>query len=324
LSFFESQFAADALMAQLPADGPAALVRMICSGLDASEMATALFAPDDTLAYMSPSFIRLWDVQPGARTFDDLVRHSHKTGTVLLFSTNDVDAWLEMAHGKRRSKPQRAFEIDMNDGRWFWASEATYDGGWMLLVMIDITQLKTNERVLRQARDAALLSAETDVLTGLYNRRYAMAQLGEAIDVAALAGTPLAMALLDLDHFKAINDSYGHDVGDQVLQHFADTGRRAVRSGDLLARVGGEEFLLLMRGVGEVDALNVLDRLRQRIAASKPVEGSSVCYTLSAGIAELRPGESLQQIFRRADQALYLAKQSGRNRVRLASELPPA
>jgi diguanylate cyclase (GGDEF)-like protein len=213
------------------------------------------------------------------------------------------------------ASPSAPFEIDMNDGRWHWVSETTYDDGWMLLTVIDITVLKTNERTLRQARDAALLSAETDVLTGLYNRRYVMAKLAESIEHSCLSCNPMSLALIDLDHFKSINDNYGHDIGDQVLQHFAETGKRSIRRGDLLARVGGEEFLLVMPIAQIRDAVNVLERLRDRIARSRPIEGRPLHYTMSTGIVELNHGDSPEQLFQRADRALYRAKQAGRNRV---------
>jgi diguanylate cyclase (GGDEF)-like protein len=295
------------------------IIDRIASGFESSGISLALFAPDDSIGFMSPAFRKLWDVQPEAKTFNDIMRQCHASGTGPIFSTNDIEAWLANAAAKRRSKPERAFEIDMNDGRWHWVSETTYADGWLLLTVIDITILKANERTLRQARDAALLSAETDVLTGLYNRRYVMAQLTALIEHSCLACRPMSLALIDLDHFKSINDGYGHDIGDQVLQHFASMGQRMVRTGDLLARVGGEEFLLLMPNAQEGDAVNVLERLRDRIARERPIEGRALRYTMSAGVVELIHGETPEQLFQRADRALYRAKQAGRNRVEMES-----
>ena len=295
---------------------PPAMVQHIAAGLAASGIGLCLFAPDDTLAYASPAFSRIWDLQPGARTFSDIMRHCHRAGTGPVITTDDIEAWLQMANGKRRRKPERGFEIDMVDGRWFWATEAMFDGGWLLLTLSDITQLKANERTLRQARDAAMYWAETDALTGLHNRRFIMRRLSELVQDAGVSVEPLSVALLDIDHFKTINDRHGHDIGDQILQHFATIGRLAVRKTDLLARVGGEEFLLLMPGANAAAAFTVVDRLRDQIAQSWPIGQGVLRYTLSAGVAQLGD-EDCQQLYKRVDQALYRAKDIGRNRVEI-------
>lgn len=294
---------------------PAALVERLAAGFEASSIAVSLTAPDDTIVYASPSYRALWDMQPGARTFADIMRHCYHAGTGPAFATNDIEQWLVTAQEKRRSAPQRSFEIDMRDGRWFWATETLFEDGWLWLAVVDITRLKANENVLRQDRDAALFWAETDMLTGLYNRRHAMKRLDEAVDTSGSHGLPLTIALIDIDHFKSINDGHGHDIGDQVLQHFAATGRMGVRIGDLLARVGGEEFLLIMPDATSCDGFNVADQMRGHVAQSWPVGEDVLRYTMSAGVAQLRAGETAHQLYHRADRALYRAKASGRNRV---------
>ncbi len=293
---------------------PDLVLRMV-SGFAASGVGMALLTPEDTIAYASPVFAELWDIQPGARNFSDILRHCHEAGTGPVIATDDFDAWLANANSKRRSMAERAFEVDMHDGRWFWTTEAIFDGGWLLLTISEITQLKAHERTLRQARDAAMYWAETDALTGLHNRHFVMRRLVELCQDAQVAGTALCVALLDIDYFKSVNDVHGHDVGDKVLQHFATIGRMAVRKNDLLARVGGEEFLLILPEVELDAAFGVVDRLRQQIAEAWPVGPGVLSYTVSGGVVQLRAEETAEQIYKRADQTLYRAKTTGRNRI---------
>jgi diguanylate cyclase (GGDEF)-like protein len=147
--------------------------------------------------------------------------------------------------------------------------------------------------------------ASTDSLTGLPNRRAWETNL----DRALLEGEQFVLAMLDLDHFKDFNDSRGHPAGDRLLKETAVAWREELRSGDFLARIGGEEFALLLPHCATDDALTVVDRLRKRVRYAQ---------TCSAGIVILEPGESAEGLMTRVDQALYAAKTSGRDRVSLA------
>jgi two-component system, cell cycle response regulator len=172
--------------------------------------------------------------------------------------------------------------------------------------------LRLNEsmaQALRAAHGEAVREAHTDALTGVSNRRHIL-ELGDA----ALAdrrrdAQPVCLAILDLDHFKTINDTHGHDTGDAVLRAFcAHVGHR-VRPGNVLGRLGGEEFLLLMPGTSLADAAAIIERVRQ---ALEPHAG--IDYSFSAGLAQAGVGESLLATMKRADIALYQAKQAGRDR----------
>ena len=293
-----------------------ALTDVILSGLDASGVAFALFSPDDELSYGSAAFRTLFGVQPDMQSFAAIMRHCHerKIGPKV---TTPFDAFLDMACQKRRSSPQRSFEIDISDDRWFLVNETLLPGGWLWHVFTDITMLKSNERMLRLARDAAQLAADTDPLTGLLNRRAAMERLDSETQAALRDGTPLSLVLIDLDHFKTINDRYGHATGDRVLKHFAASGRLQSRPGDTFARIGGEEFLLLMPGADIRQATNAARRLRRHIARAVGRAELSCDYTMSAGIAECR-GPFAEDLFERADRALYRAKHLGRDRIERA------
>lgn len=162
--------------------------------------------------------------------------------------------------------------------------------------------------------------ATRDMLTGLLNRRAMSELLAQERPRQQRAGGPMALALLDIDHFKRINDRHGHQVGDAVLQRFAELARAELRGGDALARWGGEEFLLLLPGTPPAAAETVLKRLRERIASadfSSIVPGLSISF--SGGVSVCSAEESCDRAIERADQALYRAKNAGRNRIELAT-----
>jgi diguanylate cyclase (GGDEF)-like protein len=158
--------------------------------------------------------------------------------------------------------------------------------------------------------------ASHDELTGLANRRRMQEQLAEELKRERRGDQPLSLALLDLDHFKRINDTYGHQTGDDVLRRFAEIAKTALREVDMLARWGGEEFLLLCPGSTAEQAATGLDRLRQQLAASTLLPRQpQVTVTFSAGTVQYLPGETIEEATARADHALYEAKASGRDRT---------
>nr|WP_284047765.1 diguanylate cyclase [Halomonas gemina] len=174
----------------------------------------------------------------------------------------------------------------------------------------------------KQLEDTLARQAMTDPLTGLGNRRYLQDQAAMEIARAKRSGEPLSLIAIDLDHFKYINDSYGHDVGDLVLQAFAKKVGKLLREGDVLCRMGGEEFAVLLPGTSKAQAMQVAERLRTALEASPVNVGGDVTvdgwlpYTASLGVTLVSAGEtSLKPAIKRADQGLYAAKEQGRNRV---------
>ena len=166
--------------------------------------------------------------------------------------------------------------------------------------------------------------AFTDPLTGVYNRRYMSAHLDRKIMEIATAEKPVSVILFDIDHFKAINDTYGHGPGDQVLKQLAARVSNNLRSFDLVARYGGEEFVVIMPDTNAEIALRVADRLRAHVAEQTfQVEGleTPLEVTVSMGVTTaLDPSETADTILERADRALYQAKSEGRNRA-ISAEL---
>ncbi len=184
----------------------------------------------------------------------------------------------------------------------------------MLSVGADITALKHNEKSLRQAHEEALVASRTDQLTGLPNRRHVLELLDSALAEHEATGSKLSVAVIDIDRFKVINDTHGHDAGDTVLRHFAGLCRERVRAQDVLGRMGGEEFLLVLPGAQASEATGIVGRIREEYPPARLVEdGFELSYTFSAGVAEAMAGDDRSSILRRADRALYAAKGEGRN-----------
>lgn len=211
--------------------------------------------------------------------------------------------------------------------------QSSYLGVYLVITagMLGITVFLTNylaDKVRREQRRVwtAEVEAMTDGLTGLANHRHFQRRFAEERERARRHGFPVSVVILDVDHFKRFNDDYGHLAGDRVLREVAGVLDDEVRASDLAARYGGEEFVLLLPGTEPGPAREVADRTRRRVAEHRfdgelPEEGRHV--TVSAGVATWRPadGESRAQgLIARADEALYEAKESGRDRVCVAGD----
>lgn len=192
--------------------------------------------------------------------------------------------------------------------------------GAMAILASEITALRVafERRRLRlnEAMEQLAELAMRDELTGLYNRRYIMDVLARHKALADRGHLAFTLCYCDLDHFKRINDRYGHQVGDQALRDFARVAESVVRSVDFVARLGGEEFLLVLVGADEDTAVRVATRLceRTRMLAMIP-DAPDYRQTVSVGVASFRPGERVEDVIQRADRALYEAKASGRDRI---------
>ncbi len=194
----------------------------------------------------------------------------------------------------------------------------------------DIAEHKRYALALQQAKEAADRAnqalqaanaelqriATTDALTGAWNRRQFQHLLEVEMASAARHGSALSLLMFDVDHFKRVNDSHGHQVGDQVLLRISEVTQRNLRTEDALARWGGEEFVVLLPHSTAAEAARLAERLRALVADCPMPAVSRI--SASYGVAQWQPGETLDSWFRRLDQALYRAKAAGRNRVELA------
>lgn len=171
---------------------------------------------------------------------------------------------------------------------------------------------------LRDRLDESLEMAVTDALTGLPNRRYAMSRLRQSLESFARSGEPVSVVLFDVDRFKPVNDTHGHQAGDAVLRGVAERMKAALRAVDVPGRYGGEEFMAVLPGADETAALDAAERVREAIAADlflAPGLETPLAITISGGSAQAIRGDTAETLLARADAALYEAKASGRNRV---------
>jgi two-component system cell cycle response regulator len=213
-----------------------------------------------------------------------------------------------------RGRLLKALELGVND---------------ILLRPVDSEELEARARTqikrkryadfLKQKLDYSLEMAVTDALTGLHNRRYMAGQLQALMSRAGHGGDPVAVLVLDIDHFKLVNDGFGHDAGDEVLREFAVRLATNVRAIDLPCRLGGEEFVVVMPGASLEDAVQVADRIRRDVAAQPfPIMGGTeaLTVTVSVGVAaSTGASDSPDALLKRADEGVYEAKARGRNQV---------
>lgn len=214
--------------------------------------------------------------------------------------------------------------------RWYLGIMAT----WLLMALSflgvrvwrlkrEVTRRSRRERELVEVnrlldrRGRALEErARKDPLTGAFNREGIEEAIKQGLLAFRRSGEPLSLIFLDVDHFKAVNDTHGHRMGDQILSGLASLVKKHVRASDGFARWGGEEFALVCPNTGQAEATNLAEKLRGLLDGEQ--FGTSVPITVSFGVATLKAGEGVEELFHRADEALYLAKELGRNRVETA------
>lgn len=246
-------------------------------------------------------------------------------GQMFLNQTRFNDAWLAGQDIHLSDRDYRTVHTDVIlDGSFhsryigIAASEHTRWVQWQLkrgetsqLFLTDVSDLMSD---LFALQDQAEEADTQDFSTKLYNRRYAMERLEQMHHYAKRYHSPFAVAMIDIDHFKRINDTFGHNFGDQVLARLAEVIKRGFRETDLCARFGGEEFLVLMPETETNDAILSLDRLRQQVSELK-WDNMQRPVTISSGVISWQPNKSIEQLIFLADQRLSTAKKAGRNQV---------
>jgi two-component system, cell cycle response regulator len=213
----------------------------------------------------------------------------------------------------------RGLEIGVND----YLVRPVHKAELLARVRSQIRRKRFQDRLRDFYRKSVTLSA-TDALTGLHNRRFLDAHLDATLRRAAEDDKPTTFVMIDIDHFKSVNDTYGHAVGDEVLKAVGERMQRSLRGSDTLSRMGGEEFGAILNNADSSSSLPVAERLRQIVSAT-PIkishEKGEVTVTVSLGMATAKPGElGVLELVRRADDALYASKRSGRNKVTVAGQ----
>ncbi len=270
-------------------------------------------APQEALFRGAEGDWDLFIVSLGLKNYDGLrlcsqVRSLERTRHLPLLMISDIED---------RSRVLRGLDLGVND---------------YLVRPIDrnelIARVRTQMRrkryadALRHSLQASIEMAVVDPLTGLNNRRYLESHLASLLQHAAGRGQPVSFMILDIDHFKSVNDTWGHAAGDEVLKGFAGRCKRVVRQIDLLCRFGGEEFVVVMPDTPIATAAIIAERLRAAIQGEPFNIGDgqqAIPITVSVGLAETGGSADPDMLFRRADRALYRSKSSGRNRVTSAA-----
>ncbi len=237
--------------------------------------------------------VAVGDAGEGARSFGDIVRD---TSTAFVSGTTSLPVLIQRLREEAQAMAERSEAIGQH-----------------------LAGAAGRIQLLERSLDDLRQDAATDGLTKLANRRSFDIRLRESAGRAMNSGAPLSLLLIDIDHFKRVNDNWGHQTGDQVLRLVAATLTASIREGDFVARYGGEEFAVIMPATTADGAFDVADRVRQAFEGRQVVARNTGKIiggvTVSAGGACYEPGERLSDWIERADQALYAAKKTGRNRV---------
>ena len=266
--------------------------------------------PGEALFHAAEGNYDLAIISLGLQNFDGLrlcsqVRSLERTRNVPILAVAEAD---------NNARLMRGLEIGVND----YLIRPIDKNELLARARTQIKKKRYTER-LRDNMQMSIEMAITDALTGLFNRRYMETHLATLVEQAASRGKPISVFILDIDYFKAINDTHGHDAGDDVLREFALRIRKSIRNIDLACRYGGEEFVVVMPETDMAVATVVAERLRRRIATepfSIQQGTNNLNVTISVGIAAIgAPDDTAAAILKRADQALYRAKRDGRNRV---------
>ena len=294
-------------------------LQLLSEGINSLSAGITIYDPEDRVVMCNEAHLRLFkslrDVIHPGKSFEEILRTGLQRG-LYAEALGQEEAWLARRLRQHRVADGTQYELELADGRWLQFSEHRTPRGYIIGSRIDITERKKLEVDLRE-------QASTDALTGLPNRRHFLHRLEDELGRVRRRTTSEACVLmLDLDHFKRINDQYGHAAGDSVLRHFSNILRHELRAIDIAGRMGGEEFAIILPGSGPQAAQGFAQRICDKLAEHPLSFGrQEVGMTVSIGIAAIVPDDlSADAVLSRADRALYQAKDAGRNRVQLADK----
>jgi len=292
------------------------------AALGGTHVGVCLCDADDRVQFVNEKFRSTFFPSAPLPPFDfvDALASDIVSGKGIKLESMPLDVFVPRVKARRKNGDDRYnFALDMTDGGWWWVNDYRLPNGWILVIATDISQSKNEEVRLRAAHDAAVKETQVDTLTGVASRKYGLQHAQTILTEHRLAHLPVCFAILDIDHFKRINDTYGHLVGDEVLVHFSRHLSDKLGDGDFVTRLGGEEFLVVLPNAVEERAVL---RLQRALLTLEPLPSTKshapLSFTFSGGVTLAPEQETLSEIFRRADDALYVAKQNGRARIEVA------
>jgi diguanylate cyclase (GGDEF)-like protein len=286
-------------------------IDILRGGLNEIEIGVVLLDKDLRPLFVNHAFMHIWQLTDEAAvakvSLEGLIRLTKQMHAI---PKAEFDAFIKKRVEQIRAGEENPYDIRFDDGRVIRVTCKPLPGGGRMLVYTNVTDLV-------QQADKLLELATVDGMTGLFNRRhfFSLAEIEWSRYQRHLR--PMSLIMLDIDQFKSINDTFGHDAGDQVIVQIAEVCRQQKRTSDVVARFGGEEFLLLLPETLMSQAQEVAEQLRQRVESLHfSIASHAISATVSIGVAEA--SESMDTIFdliKVADHALYAAKHAGRNCV---------
>lgn len=297
------------------------ILQQLLQAIALTENGIAILDAENRVRFCNPAIAKLFGLDESSvlgHTADEILATMHASGRGLKMVGQSLADRQEAFRSQIRSGPFRVFELELTDGRCLLMTEQLNPDDSVILLCSDITQQKQTEYSLRESQLELARQALVDELTGLPNRRHFLQRLEEELNRSMRHAHPLTVAMIDLDHFKRVNDRYGHAAGDDVLRHFADFLSKLLRKSDVAGRLGGEEFALFLPETPLDDAVGVLQRTLEQLAGERLTTiHPEFSYAFSAGVVLLTdvPNADVTSLLACADQALYQAKAAGRNRV---------
>ncbi len=301
---------------------PARITDLIIESLQASSDGFGVFDQDDILVFCNKSMASAFGFdaeQILGCSFEQMLRISHASGQGIKADNGDVDAMVARAKAARAQKGFSTFDSDHSNGNWTHVSRLKTDDDFIFIYTTDITQLKRTEHELKDALRFMKRLAATDSLTGISNRRHFLESAQLEFERAQRYEHPLSILALDIDHFKNVNDTYGHQAGDKVLEAITECCSELLRSHDIFGRLGGEEFSILLPDTHLEAAQLTAQRVLKAVAELEVnYEGQVIHFTTSIGIAKVdKKSNDIAELMKQSDEALYDAKHNGRNRFEI-------
>lgn len=325
---------------------------VLLDAIDNMEESMVAYDANGRLLFCNRAFMEMYgytplQARPGVH-FRELGEIDIQQGNVVVADDNGEDYLTRKA--EYRKKLEGSFTVKLNDGRWIQTTDRPMSGGGFVSVHIDITETRLTQemlgeaealsrahereleklnsslealvrertRQLEEAKQRAEELARIDPLTELKNRRAFFEEANAIHEAARRYQHSYSVLMLDIDHFKKINDRYGHQVGDKSIRMLADAIDAIIRKVDSAGRIGGEEFAIVLPETNAQSALQLINRLRQTLS-NPPPDQETPSFTISTGIAEFQPDDmAFDQVLARADKALYQAKNAGRDQVCLS------